>query len=50
MKEKVVDTVPISTRVTKTTRDQIVKKLGIKYLNIADYLRDLVRRDLEHEN
>lgn len=42
------ETFPISTRITKMMDKAIVKVLENNgHLNTADYLRDLVRRDLE---
>jgi Arc/MetJ-type ribon-helix-helix transcriptional regulator len=48
-KTHVKDTTPVSTRVTETTANTIVKVLEKEgYLNVSDYLRDLIRKDLEN--
>ncbi|MBU1173371.1 MAG: ribbon-helix-helix domain-containing protein [Proteobacteria bacterium] len=45
------DTYPISTRVTNEMMDAIDKILETgNYLRVSDYLRDLIRKDLESRN
>ena len=42
-------TTPVSTRITKPMHDAILKLLEVNaHVNVADYLRDLVRKDLEN--
>jgi hypothetical protein len=43
------DSIPVATRITEGMKKAIQKVLLTDgHLNIADYLRDLVRKDLEH--
>lgn len=45
---KKVKSIPIGTRVPPQTYRKICEhRLGSKYLNISDYLRDLIRNDLQ---
>jgi len=49
MTKTVIETVPVSTRVTLPTRKAINEMLQINaHINVADYLRDLIRKDLEN--
>ena len=45
------DTVPVSTRITKSALDEIeaIIKNGY-YTDLGDYLRDIIRKDLEARN
>jgi len=46
--KKEVETITVATRVTKPTFKGIQTVLEINaHINIADYIRDLIRRDLE---
>jgi hypothetical protein len=46
--QKEIETVPIATRITKPMFKAIQSiLLSNAHLNIADYLRDLIRKDLE---
>jgi len=46
--KKEVETITVATRVTKPTFKRIQTILEINaHINIADYIRDLIRRDLE---
>lgn len=48
MKTENRETVPIGTRVTEVMQKGICRLLAIDgHINTADYLRDLVRKDLE---
>ena len=41
-------TIPVATRITKSMQKAIMKALlNNAHINIADYLRDLIRRDLD---
>ena len=45
------DTVPVSTRITKSALEEIeeIIKNGY-YTDLGDYLRDIIRKDLEARN
>lgn len=46
--KKIIDTVPVSTRITHPMRHAINEVLQTNaHINTADYLRDLIRKDLE---
>lgn len=46
--QKEVETIPVATRITKVMHDAMNKVLLTNaHLNTADYVRDLIRRDLE---
>ena len=46
--QKEVETVPVATRITKPMLEAIQNLLlSNAHLNIADYVRDLIRKDLE---
>lgn len=46
--EKEVETITVATRITKPMLEAIQRILASNaHLNIADYLRDVIRRDLE---
>jgi len=46
--QKEVETVPIATRITKPMFKAMQNILSANaHLNIADYVRDLIRKDLE---
>ena len=48
MEKEVIETTPVSTRITKPMRKAISDLLRINaHVNVADYLRDLIRKDLE---
>lgn len=48
-RKKNSQTTPISTRVTKPMHDAILRLLEVNaHVNVADYLRDVVRKDLEN--
>ena len=48
MARKMVETTPVSTRITKPMQKAISDLLKINaHVNVADYLRDLIRKDLE---
>ena len=48
METEVIETTPVSTRITKPMRKAIKDLLKINaHVNVADYLRDLIRKDLE---
>lgn len=41
-------TIPVATRITKPMHDAILNLLQVNaHVNVADYVRDLIRRDLE---
>ena len=47
MKKETVETVPVSTRITRSMRRAINEVLQVNaHINTADYLRDLIRLDL----
>lgn len=49
MTQKEVETVTVATRITKSMYNSIQTVLAVNaHLNIADYMRDLIRRDLEN--
>lgn len=51
MEKEIVETVPVSTRITKPMRKAISDMLQINaHVNVADYIRDLIRRDMESRN
>ena len=42
------ETIPIGTRITTTMQNGIFKVLSVDcHINTADYVRDLIRKDLE---
>jgi len=46
--EKEIDSIPVATRITRPMWEAILKLLTSNaHLNIADYIRDLIRKDLE---
>ena len=48
MEKEVIETTPVSTRITKPMRKAITDLLKMNaHVNVADYLRDLIRKDLE---
>lgn len=48
MVQKEIETVPVATRITKPMRKAITDLLLMNaHVNVADYLRDLIRKDLE---
>lgn len=48
MEKQVVETTPVSTRITKPMRKAISDLLKVNaHVNVADYIRDLIRKDLE---
>ena len=48
MRKEVVETTPVSTRITKPMRKAISDLLRVNaHVNVADYVRDLIRKDLE---
>lgn len=48
MTKETVETVPVSTRITHPMRQAINGVLQVNaHINVADYLRDLIRKDLE---
>ena len=48
MKKKTVETIPVSTRITRSMRQAINTVLQVNaHINVADYIRDLIRKDLE---
>ena len=47
-KQKEIVTIPVATRITKPMLKGIQTVLATNaHINMADYLRDLIRRDLE---
>ena len=47
--KKDTKTIPVSTRITKSMHNAVLRLVGAdSHLNVADYLRDLIRRDLEN--
>jgi Arc/MetJ-type ribon-helix-helix transcriptional regulator len=47
-KEKQIETVPVSTRITRPMHKAVLKLLETNaHLNMADYVRDLIRKDLD---
>jgi len=45
--KEVVETIPVSTRITRPMRRAINEDLQVNaHINVADYLRDLIRLDL----
>lgn len=51
MTEKsVIETTTVSTRITKPTHKALLRFLVRNaHINVADYLRDLIRKDLERQ-
>ena len=48
MSKTVIETVPVSTRITRPMRRAITGVLQVNaHINVADYIRDLIRKDLE---
>ena len=48
VKKETVETIPVSTRITLSMRRSINRVLQVNaHINVADYLRDLIRKDLE---
>jgi hypothetical protein len=48
MAKEVIETIPVSTRITRPMRHAINSVLQVNaHINVADYLRDLIRKDLE---
>jgi len=48
MTERTTETTPVSTRITKPMHKAILVILETNaHVNVADYLRDLIRKDLE---
>jgi len=48
MEKKTIETLPVSTRITKPMHEAILDILQTDaHVNLADYLRDLIRKDLE---
>jgi uncharacterized alkaline shock family protein YloU len=48
MQKETIETIPVSTRITLPMRRAINGVLQINaHINVADYLRDLIRKDLE---
>lgn len=46
--EKIKETIPIGTRITEAMQKGIERVLATDgHLNTADYVRDLIRKDLE---
>lgn len=46
--KKEVQSIPVATRVTKPMHKAMLSILSVDaHINIADYLRDLIRKDLE---
>jgi Arc/MetJ-type ribon-helix-helix transcriptional regulator len=46
--KKEIETIPVATRITKPMLKAIQMVLATNaHINIADYVRDLIRRDLE---
>lgn len=46
--KKEIETIPVATRITKSMLKGIQALLATNaHVNIADYIRDLIRRDLE---
>jgi len=49
MAKKPIETTPVSTRITKPMHEAIQRLLEANaHVNFADYLRDLIRKDLEN--
>ena len=45
------ETVPVATRINRYTHNKIQRiLLETSHINVSDYLRDLIRRDLEARN
>jgi Arc/MetJ-type ribon-helix-helix transcriptional regulator len=48
MSKETIETIPVSTRITRPMRQAISNVLQVNaHINVADYLRDLIRKDLE---
>lgn len=48
--KKDVQSVPVATRITKPMHRAVLILLNVDaHLNVADYLRDLIRKDLENK-
>jgi Arc/MetJ-type ribon-helix-helix transcriptional regulator len=48
MQKEIIETIPVSTRITRPMRRAINGVLQVNaHINVADYLRDLIRKDLE---
>jgi len=48
IKSKKDETIPVATRITEPMQKAIQKVLVANaHINVSDYLRDLIRRDLE---
>ena len=48
MQKDLIETIPVSTRITRPMRRAINEVLQVNaHINVADYLRDLIRKDLE---
>ena len=48
MAKKTIESTSVSTRITKHMHGAILELLEVNdHLNVADYLRDLIRKDLE---
>ena len=48
MNKEPIETIPVSTRITRPMRQAINGVLQIdSHINVADYIRDLIRKDLE---
>jgi len=43
------ETITVSTRISKPMLEEIKKVMGNGHLNVSDYLRDLVRKDLKEK-
>lgn len=50
MTKNAIETTPVSTRITKPMHKAILDLLRVNaHVNVADYIRDLIRKDLERK-